>query len=191
MVSSSVIVADDNGEVASNTNQDDTLSRGDASVVVTADNQNVSQGVSDETSLHIPDNCIVENTPPQNRKLKRPVVLGVWRDVKRLKGLEAHRPDLADFTHVCRVVLPNGEPCNELLKLYKGKLLGKGFGSGSWINTKAEKHIASKHHDHCRVAIKAQRDEIAHEAKVTLMLQQPTLCVAPSSYIIFNCVNVY
>jgi len=87
MVSSSVIVADDNGEVASNTNQDDNLSRGDASVVVTADNQNVSQGVSDETSLHIPDNCIVENTPPQNRKLKKHVVLGVWRDVKRLKGV--------------------------------------------------------------------------------------------------------
>jgi hypothetical protein len=128
-------VVDDNWEMASNTNQDDTLSIGDASVVVTADNRNASQDVSDETSLHIIDNCIVENTPPQNRKLKRHVVLGVWRDVKRLKGLGAHHPDLVDFTHVCRVVLPNGEPCSELLKLCKGKLLGKGLGTGSWMNT--------------------------------------------------------
>jgi len=97
-----VIVDDDNREVASNTNQDDTLSRGDASGVVTTDNQNMSQDVSDETSLHIPDDCIVENIPPQNWKLKRRIVLGVWRDVKLMKGLEAHRPDLADFTHVCR-----------------------------------------------------------------------------------------
>jgi len=70
MVSSSVIEVDDNGEVAINTNQDYTLYRGDASVVVTADNQNVSQDVRDETSLHIPDDCIVENTPPQNLKTK-------------------------------------------------------------------------------------------------------------------------
>ena len=81
MVSSSVIAVEDNGEVASNTNQDDTLSRGDASIVITADNKIVSQDVSDDTSLHIQDDCIIENIPPQNRQLKIHVVLGFWRDV--------------------------------------------------------------------------------------------------------------
>jgi hypothetical protein len=196
MVSSSVIVVGDNGEVASNINQDDTLSRGDASVVVTADIQNVSQDISDETSLAYSRQLhIVENTPPQSRKFKRHVVLGVWRDVKRLKGLGAHRPDLSCRFHLC---LPSGpteymgsHATSYLTYIYKGKLLGNGSGTGSWINTKAEKHIASKHHDHCCVAIKAQRNEIAHDAKVILMLQQPTLCIDPSSYIIFKCVNAY
>jgi hypothetical protein len=50
--------------------------------------------------------------------------------MKRFKGFdEARRLDLAKYTHVSRVVKPNGEMCNELLKLYKGKFFGKGVGT--------------------------------------------------------------
>ena len=95
--------------------------------------------------------------------------------MKRLKGLGAEHADLDKYTHVCRVILPDGDRCNELIKLYRGKLPGNSVGTRSWINTKAEKHIVNHHVDHVRAVIKVERENDAHEANVTLMLQQPTL----------------
>ena len=168
LASESCIVLEEDGE---------SLIEQDASNNITSDSKSLSEPSCDETALDIPDHCIVDNTPPQNRKKLKigggPI--GVWRDVKRLKGLGAERADLAQYTHVCRVILPCGDPCNHLLKLYRGKLHGKGVGTGSWINTKAERHIVNSHAEHVRAVKKVERENDAHEAKVALMLQQPTL----------------
>jgi len=103
----------------------------DASNIITNDSTSLSKPSCDETALSIPDYCIVDNTPPQNRKKIQITFahIGVWRDAKRLKGLGAGRADLAKYTHVIRVILPNDDQCNELLKLYRGKLLGKVVGT--------------------------------------------------------------
>jgi len=166
--------------------------RVDASNITDDNNKNTPQSpsnnVNEDFSLEIPEHCIVDNTPPQNRKKTKLVLansLGIWKDIKRFKGFdEARRPYLAKYTHVSRVVKPNGEMCNELLKLYKGKLFGKGASTGSWINIKAEKHIVNNHSGHNRQEMKAEREVIAHEAKVTFMLQQPTRCAALSSHLL-------
>jgi hypothetical protein len=75
--------------------------------------QSPSNNVNEDTPLEISEHFIVDNTPPQNRKktkLDHADSLGIWKDIKRLKGFDAaRRPYLVKCTHVCRVVKPNGE----------------------------------------------------------------------------------
>ena len=147
-------------------------------------------GKDDNTAADIPVHCITENSPPKTRAKRKAdaATTAFWDDVKRLKGIPEDRADLAQFTHVCRVLLPNGQPCNTCLKLNRTK--NKNGTPGSWVNNKGIKHIKNHHPGHAAAVAKKERDTEAHDKKVGLCYQQPTKYATSPPYYYIDALNI-
>ena len=130
-----------------------------------------------DTAVDIPLQFIGENTPGGRRKRGKIVndPNSVWTDVKRLRGVPKERDELFKFTHVCRALLPNGEPCNHVMTLTRQRGAGGVPGTGCWVNNKAIRHMKEHHPEAASTVAQTKRDDDAHETKMELMVQQPTL----------------
>jgi len=79
-----------------------------------------------------------------NSPSKRKQTSDIWdkKMVRRLRGQDGRAAALIaqGYTHVCAMLMPDGRPCNDALKLTKEK-----DGGATWISTVALRHIRKAH----------------------------------------------